>query len=571
MPGPKQERTGAMKLAQQITDYINAAFAGVWVQTHEPDEAEREIVQQARQNKWKVAVWDIAGGLRLPGNPGTQADVAGEPIAALRALPAMAEKDGTAILLMHNFHRFLNNPEVVQNTFTQLVVGKKQRTFIVVLSPVVQIPVELEKLFVVLEHPLPDRAQLERIAREILSDRPNDLPTGGALTRVLDAAAGLTRYEAEGAFALSISRHDQIRPECVWELKAQTLKKNNLLTLHRGQDSFDALGGLSNLKDFCKRALQAGKQVKPRGVLLLGVSGTGKSAFAKALGNETGRPTLLLDIGSLMGSLMGQSEGNLRTALRIADAMSPCVLFVDELEKALSGVGSQGDSGVSSRLFGNLLTWLSDHESDVFFVGTSNDISKLPPEFARAERFDGVFFLDLPNAAEKETIWTLYRNFFAIPESQHKPDDSSWTGAEIRACCRLAALLDVPLTQASGNVVPVAVTAAESVEKLRTWASGRCLCANNPGITRETALHCPNQRAACNVHPTTNPTNPLQFQETFHDDPVGSCRSTSVRLFRAMAPRNHRGRAGKLHLDGRSQDPYARTKEPSGRSVWRRG
>jgi SpoVK/Ycf46/Vps4 family AAA+-type ATPase len=161
--------------------------------------------------------------------------------------------------------------------------------------------------------------------------------------------------------------------------------------------------------------------------------------------------------------------------------MSPCILFVDEVEKALSGVGSQGDSGVSTRLFGTLLTWLSDRESDVFFIATSNDISKLPPEFTRAERFDGVFFLDLPNVKEKDAIWSQYRSHYAIAANQARPDDTSWTGAEVKACCRLAALLGVPLTQAASNVVPVAVTAAESVDKLRTWASGRCLCANNPG------------------------------------------------------------------------------------------
>ena len=257
------------------------------------------------------------------------------------------------------------------------------------------------------------------------------MPKDEALQRVLDAASGLTRYEAEGAFALSLTRHNAIRPEAIWELKAQTLRKNNLLTLHRGQEKFDSLGGLANLKDFCRRALVAGKQVKPRGVLLLGVPGTGKSLFAKALGNETGRPTLLLDVGSLMASLVGQSEGNLRQALRIADAMGPCVLFVDEMEKALSGVGSNGDSGVSTRLFGNLLTWLGDHSSDVFFVGTCNDISKLPPEFSRAERFDAVFFLDLPNVAERNVIWTMFRTEFGIPESQIRPDDSS--GQELRS------------------------------------------------------------------------------------------------------------------------------------------
>jgi ATPase family associated with various cellular activities (AAA) len=471
-----------MKLSDQLTDYVNAAFSGLWVLTSEPDEAEREILQLASEKHWTVVNWDVSAGLRVPGKRDTTQSGVGDPLAALRALPALSTPDGTAILVLHHFHRFLNNPDVIQTVFAQLVAGKQQRTFIVVLAPVVNIPIELEKLFVVLEHALPDRQQLERIAQELTSDNPADMPRGENLTRVLDAASGLTRYEAEGSFALSLTRKNAIRPEVIWELKAQTLRKNNLLTLHRGPENFATLGGLNNLKDFCRRALQPGKIVRPRGVLLLGVSGTGKSVFCKALGNETGRPTLLLDIGSLMGSLVGQSEGNFRKALQIADAMSPCILYRDELEKALSGVGSQGDSGVSTRLFGNLLTWLADHESDVFFVATSNDVSKLPPEFTRAERFDGVFFLDLPNSKERDSIWSLYRSHFGIPESQTRPDDSSWTGAEIRSCCRLASLLDVPLTQAARNIVPVAVTASESVDKLRRWASGRCLCATNPGI-----------------------------------------------------------------------------------------
>jgi hypothetical protein len=480
-----------MTLSEQITDYVNAAFTGLWVQTQEPDEAEREIIRLAQQRKWRLAVWDIAGGLRVPnanattaGASGAGESAAGDPLAALRALPALADPQGSALLLLHNFHRFLNNPDVIQTVFTQLVAGKQRRTFLVVLAAVVQIPVELEKLFVVIDHALPDRAQLDRIAREVTSDSPDDYPKGEELQRVLDAAAGLTRYESEGAFALSLTRHNAIRPEVLWELKAQSLKKNNLLTLHRGSERFDDLGGLANLKDFCRRALRTSRRVQPRGILLLGVPGTGKSAFARSLGNETGRPTLLLDVGAMLGSLMGQSEGNLRQALRVADAMSPCLLFVDEIEKALSGVGGTGDSGVSTRMFGTILTWLSDHTSDVFFVGTSNDISKLPPEFARAERFDGVFFLDVPTAKEKDAIWQMYRRLYSIPDSQARPDDTSFTGAEIKSCCRLAALLDVPLTQAAHHVVPVAVTAAEQVERLRSWASGRCLDAATPGVYR---------------------------------------------------------------------------------------
>jgi SpoVK/Ycf46/Vps4 family AAA+-type ATPase len=414
---------------------------------------------------------------------GTSAEAgAGDPLAALKALSAMADAKGTTLLLLHNFHRFLTSAEVVQTAFAQLVAGKQQRTFIVVLSPIVQIPVELEKLFVVLEQPLPDREQLERIARELTSDHPDDLPQGNDLQRILDAAAGLTRYEAEGAFALSLARHNAMRPEVIWDLKAQTLRKNNLLRLHRGKEAFESLGGLANLKSFCSRALQPGKKVKPRGLLLLGVPGSGKSCFARALGNETGRPTLVLDMGSLYGSLVGSTEQNVRQALRIADAMSPCLLFCDELDKGLAGVGGQGDSGVSTRLFGTLLTWLAEHESDVFFIGTANNISMLPPEFTRAERLDGVFFLDVPNVAERDQIWKMYRAEFEIPESQSRPDDTSWTGAEIRSCCRLSALLDITLHQAAQHVVPVAVTAAEAMEKLKTWASGRCLDASNPGI-----------------------------------------------------------------------------------------
>src|SRR5262245_48330431 len=338
-----------MSLTAQLTDYVHAAFTGLWVQTSEPDEAERDLLQHARQQNWKAVVWDVAGGLRLAtgnGSPGLEAG-AGDPLAALRALPALADRNGTALLLLHNFHRFLGNPEVVQTTFAQLVAGKQQRTFLVVLSPVVLLPVELEKLFVVLEHALPDRDQLLRIARELTSDQPEDLPQGDDLQRVLDAAAGLTRYEAEGAFALSLTRHNALRPESIWELKAQTLRKNNLLTLHRGGESFAQLGGLANLKDFCRRALRPGRAVQARGVLLLGVPGVGKSAFARCLGNEAGRPTLLLDLGALYGSLVGATEANVRQALRVADAMSPAVLFCDEIEKALSGVGSSADSRVA--------------------------------------------------------------------------------------------------------------------------------------------------------------------------------------------------------------------------------
>jgi hypothetical protein len=285
----------------------------------------------------------------------------------------MATPDGTSLLVLRNFHRFLGSAEVVQAVDTRVNAGKQDRTFVVVLSPVVQIPVELETQFVVLEHDLPDRDQLGKIAGSIATE-PGELPEGAGLDAVLDAAAGLTRMEAEGAFSLALVRHGRVSAEPVWELKTQALKKSGLLTLHLGGEAFADLGGLDALKAFCSRALRPGRPpgVRPRGVLLLSPPGCGKSAFCKALGNETGRPTLVVDMGALMGSLVGQSEANVRQALRLLDALAPCVAMFDEVEKALAGVASSGqtDSGVSARMFSSLLGWLNDHDSDVFVVCT---------------------------------------------------------------------------------------------------------------------------------------------------------------------------------------------------------
>ena len=482
-----------MPLTEQLADYVRACFTGIWIQSHEHEDALRDIARLCHEENWRLASWDIDRGLRLPGQPpGSASAQGGDPLAAIRALNSLAGEDTSVLLVLPNFHRMLNSAEVVQALAHQIVAGKQNRTFLIVLSPIVQVPVELEKLFGVLDHDLPSREQLEQISRGIASG-DGELPSGSELQTVLDAASGLTRYEAEGAFSLSVARHGRITNETLWELKSQTLRKSGLLQLHRGGTGFDSLGGLKALKAFCKRSLlQPGRNnplKRPRGTLLLGVPGVGKSAFAKSLSAETGRPTLLLDVGALFGSLVGQSEQNMRQALKIAEAMAPCILYLDEIEKGLSGVASSGqsDSGTSSRLFGTFLTWLNDHESEVYVIATCNDISKLPPEFSRAERFDGIFFLDLPGTAEKRVIWNLYLDLFEFDREQPLPPDDQWTGAEIRACCRLAALLDVPLREAARQIVPVAVTAAESVERLRTWATGRCLSAEQPGLYSRSA------------------------------------------------------------------------------------
>lgn len=472
-----------MRLSERLSEYVQACFTGIWIESHEHEDAIQEIAQLCQREEWRLATWDLEQGLRVAGAGSTETN-GSDPLAAIRSASALAAEESSAILVLVNFHRFLQSAEIVQALARQLTAGKQNRTFVVILSPIVQVPTELEKLFVIVEHPLPDRKQLEEIACGVATEA-GELPPGAELQQLLDAAAGLTRFEAENAFSLSLVRHNRLQVVTLWELKAQMLKKSGLLSLHRGSERFDDLGGLESLKAFCKRALRTTlSSVRPRGILLLSPPGCGKSQFCKALGNETARPTLVLDVGSLLGSLVGQSEANIRQALRIIDAMVPAVVMLDEVEKAFSGVSASGqtDSGVSARLFGTFLGWLNDHESDVFVVATANDITKLPPEFSRAERFDGVFFVDLPDTEQRRAIWRIYLDLYRLDTAQKLPPDDQWTGAEIKSCCRLAALLDMPLVAAAQNIVPVARTSAESVEKLRQWASGRCLSADRPGI-----------------------------------------------------------------------------------------
>lgn len=472
-----------MTLAEHMAEYVRACFTAIWIETHEQHEATAAIAQLCQLEQWQLATWNLDQGLRIGGTVVEQNG--GDPLSAIRSVNSLTTPNGTAVLVLESFHRFLSSAEIVQALSQQVLAGKQNRSIIVILAPLVQLPIELEKLFVVIEHELPDRHQLVEIARGIATETA-DLPVGPELETVLDAAAGLTRLEAENAFSLSLVRHGRITSEAIWELKSGMLKKSGLLELHRGQEDFSSLGGLVSLKSFCKRALlqpsRGNPAKRPRGVLLLSPPGCGKSQFCKSLGKEAGRPVLILDVGSLMGFLVGQSEERTRQALKIIDAMAPCVAMIDEVEKAFAGINGSGDSGVASRMFGTFLSWLNDHTSDVFVVCTANDVSKLPPEFGRSERFDGIFFLDLPTRDEKDAIWNLYLDQFEIDRDQRMPDDTNWTGAEIKACCRLSALLDVPLIQSAQNVVPVAVTAAESVDRLRHWASGRCLSAQSPGI-----------------------------------------------------------------------------------------
>ena len=479
-----------MTLTEQLTDYIHAAFSGLWVHTQEPDEAEREIVQHARQQKWTVAVWDVAGGLRFPGGavPAATEVAPGDPLAVLRALSALASAEGTALLLLHHFHRFLHHPEVMQTTSRQLVAGKQQRTFVVVLAPVIQIPVELEKLFVVLEHPLPDRDQLLRIARELTSDSPEDLPQGEALQRILDAAAGLTRYEAEGAFALSLTRHNALRPEAIWELKAQMVAKSGLCSLYKGETrSFDQLQGVEHLRRLTAQLLRPDCPVPPKGWLFVGAPNSGKTTVAKAIAADLHWPLILGDLPSLKAKHVGESEGRVRQFIALCEAMAPCCVLLDEVEDALAGATADqaGDSGVSRDQLSTILKWRSESRSKVFLIATCNEPQRLlqvkQGALFRDGRFDGIVFFDLPERAAKDGMWARYRALYQIAASEPNPPDDGWVAGNIEVCCQRAVQYQVSLTEAAAYVRR---PKPEDIERLRDAATGAWLDAAAPGLYR---------------------------------------------------------------------------------------
>jgi SpoVK/Ycf46/Vps4 family AAA+-type ATPase len=243
-------------------------------------------------------------------------------------------------------------------------------------------------------------------------------------------------------------------------------------------ERFSDLGGLEVMKDYTLRTAPSRLSL---GIMILGVPGTGKSAFSKALGNELSIPTLSLDFSRMMSSLVGSSEANIRNALKAVDAMGRVLLFLDEIEKGLAGVGSSGelDSGVKAGVGATFLTWLSDRDpGQAYLVATCNNIKQLPPPYQRAERWDAVFFVDLPNRREKDAIWAIHQARFKI-EGAH-PGDDDWTGAEIKAACRTAAMMGCSLQDASKYVIPIARSMKEDIQALRDWASGRAIPASLP-------------------------------------------------------------------------------------------
>jgi SpoVK/Ycf46/Vps4 family AAA+-type ATPase len=420
------------------------------------------------------------------------------------ALEAILQDSGRTIYVMKDLYAYLDDRAVVRRLRDLYESIKRSYKTMVILAPVKKIPPQLEKAVYYIELPLPDIGMLKRLLQDIVGTVRQDKRIKIDLSEtqyesMANAALGLSLEEAERVFFKAIIRDARLSADDVHYIrdeKRQIVQKSGLLEYYETTESLKSVGGLDLLKAWLKRRTRAFDPSareyglpSPKGLLLLGVQGCGKSLAAKAVSGSWGFPLLRLDLSRIFGHLMGSSEENMRRALEMAAAVSPAVLWVDEIEKTFSGVEGSGttDAGTTARVFGSFLTWLQDKKETVFCVATANSVSRLPPELLRKGRFDEIFFVDLPGLGERADIFTIHLKKRRRDPARFKLDrlaeaTDGYSGAEIEQAI-LSAMYDAfdqhrditttDILQAVQSSVPLSVTMREELSRLRQWARDR--------------------------------------------------------------------------------------------------
>ncbi|MCM1234287.1 MAG: AAA family ATPase [Ruminococcus flavefaciens] len=412
-----------MNLSENIRRYIDAGFPILYLNSFEERVMDEEIKKAVKDSGdgWKITEWNGIGGFTDFDTKQSfemqDATLAG----TLNFLLSAGELDGN-ILVIKDAASLLEEMEVVAvlRGIAERICSGEISSTIIIESVIRRIPKELESYITILEVPYLTTEEIRGIIQEFVSEQGTDIKEE-LLSEMAVAFKGLSKSEIENLLALSYQDDGELTKgdlKLIFEQKSQMVMKAGILEMIPLKESLEDIGGLENLKKWLRkkavvlknvdRAVDFGVDI-PKGVLIAGIPGCGKSLNAKAAAKLFEVPLLRLDMGRLMGKYIGESEGNMRKAINMAEAIAPCVLWVDELEKAFAGVsGDSGDSGVTTRLFGNFLTWLQEKDSPVFVVATANDISKLPPELLRKGRFDEIFYVGLPNKAEREKIFEIH-------------------------------------------------------------------------------------------------------------------------------------------------------------------
>ena len=482
----------------EIEDLIRARYSLIWVTSPEETRVEESLKKLCVEREMRLEVWSITEGFKVLANGQGTRDVK-DP---MKAIDHVLRGEGRALYVLRDFHPFLKEPAVVRRLRDAATELRKTKKSLLVLSPVTKIPPELEKsVSAIVDWDLPNRQEIEQIARNLLRSAPpatQQLAESDAtyIERVVEAALGLTAVEAENVFAKAMVRTHTFDLETILEEKKQIIRKSGLLEYYEHREEFGDVGGMDTLKDwlvkrrsaFSSRARDFGLPL-PKGILLIGVPGTGKSLTAKAVGALWQMPLLRLDVGKIFAGLVGSSEENIRTVIKTAEAVAPAILWIDELEKGFSGTGSSGqtDGGTTSRVFGSFITWLQEKTSPVFVIATANNVHQLPPELLRKGRFDEIFFCDLPDREDRRSILDIHIRKKRRDPSQFDLEKLvditvDFSGAEIEQAV-IASLYDAFDTGGDLNdellihtlkeTVPLAITMREMIDSMREWARTR--------------------------------------------------------------------------------------------------
>lgn len=472
---------------------LRARYPLIYIPTREEERVEVAIAQAAKRlGNRAVYIWDFVDGYQ--GNPNDQAFGRRNPLQALEFVEKIPH-DGAAIFILRDFHRFLEDISVARKLKNLSRNLKSQPKNIIIISPEVAVPPDLTEVLTVLEFPLPDVAEIKSEIQRLLAATAQSL-NDKILDELVRSCQGLSLERIRRVLARAIATHGQIQPEdveLVLEEKRQSIRQTQILEFYPATERISDIGGLDNLKDwllrrggaFSQQARQYGLP-HPRGLLLVGIQGTGKSLTAKAIAHHWHLPLLRLDVGRLFGGLVGESESRTRQMIQLAEALAPCILWIDEIDKAFSGFDAKGDSGTTSRVFGTFITWLAEKRSPVFVVATANNIQTLPPEMLRKGRFDEIFFVGLPSQDERYAIFELHlarlrphnlKNYDLERLAYETPD---FSGAEIEQTLIEAMHIGFSqnrdfttddILESASQIIPLARTAQEQIQFLTNWAA----------------------------------------------------------------------------------------------------
>lgn len=467
---------------------LRAGYTFFYCQTFEMDRTFSSIVEAIKtieKGDWKPVFWDFE---ESEGNPD-------------EVLEMLSDSDPYTAVIAKNFNWFIefsdvgeknfNAVQFIQNRFEEFS-ARETRKALIIISDVdfnTAIPAPLRKEFITIDFPLPDRTEIKEILQGIVeaasaSDKFKK-PTKAQTEELIEAALGLTKRGCANAFAYSIiETGGQLNSKVVAAMRSAEINETSGLTV--GNYDIGELLGYDVAKDFIKKAIN---NPDSRGVLLLGPPGVGKTHLAKWASTISSKIMIEFELANVQGQgLYGQAESEMRNAIAVIKSISNCVLFIDEIEKAIPGKAASNDT-TGTRSFSQLLKFLSDSRPQgCFVIATCNDIAKLPPEWVRSERFDVIFFADLPSADEKTSIYNHYAKRFSVKQDGFGVEKmTDWTGAEIKTACRLAKVMDTSVEEASSFVVPIAKTMKDDIDFLRKWAKGRSIPASKATTKRISA------------------------------------------------------------------------------------